>query len=188
MTGPIPVLDDLSCEHVSTLLPFLVNGTLSEGAAARMSEHVLRCASCRREHRDWKSIAEAANTLPAPAVPRQVPHQVWDTLDWSVADEATVGATPETAPPAEGSISREAILEARSAAADEPIDFAALSLRLRELEEVIGGVADREEEAAASPLGLESPNYDIGAGSLDDPVRMYLREIGRVPLLSAARE
>lgn len=29
---------------------------------------------------------------------------------------------------------------------------------------------------------------DLSAVSLDDPVRMYLREIGRVPLLSAARE
>ena len=29
---------------------------------------------------------------------------------------------------------------------------------------------------------------DLAAVSLDDPVRMYLREIGRVPLLSAARE
>src|SRR5690606_14030395 len=35
---------------------------------------------------------------------------------------------------------------------------------------------------------LPAVNYDIGAVSLDDPVRMYLREIGRVPLLSANRE
>jgi RNA polymerase primary sigma factor len=45
-----------------------------------------------------------------------------------------------------------------------------------------------EDDDVVSPLVVETTNYDIGGISLDDPVRMYLREIGRVQLLTAARE
>jgi RNA polymerase primary sigma factor len=37
-------------------------------------------------------------------------------------------------------------------------------------------------------VDAQSVNYDVGLISLDDPVRLYLREIGRVPLLSWQRE
>ena len=35
---------------------------------------------------------------------------------------------------------------------------------------------------------VQSINFDVGIVSLDDPVRLYLREIGRVPLLNWQRE
>jgi RNA polymerase primary sigma factor len=42
--------------------------------------------------------------------------------------------------------------------------------------------------ASSSVTAAAIADSDLSAVSLDDPVRMYLREIGRVPLLSAARE
>jgi RNA polymerase primary sigma factor len=98
----------------------------------------------------------------------------------------------------EGAIAFDAMLEALPPADGDPTGVGALTQRLQELSAAIVGVTEQsdedalaeeeEEDSAAAALGLESTNYDIGAGSLDDPVRMYLREIGRVPLLSAARE
>src|SRR5690606_4614119 len=47
---------------------------------------------------------------------------------------------------------------------------------------------DLEDDDAVASLEIETDNYDIGAVSLDDSVRMYLREIGQVRLLDAQRE
>jgi RNA polymerase primary sigma factor len=50
---------------------------------------------------------------------------------------------------------------------------------------------DDDDIDATLNLGVSAAaiaDSDLSAVSLDDPVRMYLREIGRVPLLSASRE
>lgn len=81
-------------------------------------------------------------------------------------------------------------------------DDASLEDRLADLSSLID--ASDQREPSAIDLTEEDDDIDIevnsgvtteaiadsdlAAVSLDDPVRMYLREIGRVPLLSAARE
>lgn len=55
---------------------------------------------------------------------------------------------------------------------------------LDELEEDEDAPADLRNNVSSNALA----ESDLSGISLEDPVRMYLREIGRVPLLSAARE
>ena len=61
----------------------------------------------------------------------------------------------------------------------EPDDFEMLTLEpeeASELEEIVAGVADEDLEELSKSVAV------------DDPVRMYLKEIGKVPLLSAEEE
>lgn len=49
--------------------------------------------------------------------------------------------------------------------------------------------ADLDDELSdAVSIEIERVNFDVGPANLDDSVRMYLREIGQVKLLDAARE
>ena len=98
---------------------------------------------------------------------------------------------------ADGAISVDALLDAIPSSDGDPSGIDALSHHLAELNSVLAVTEDElaEDESAVamvddeSPqLELETPNFDIGDISLEDPVRMYLREIGRVPLLNAQRE
>jgi RNA polymerase primary sigma factor len=47
---------------------------------------------------------------------------------------------------------------------------------------------ESDEEYESSAIEFESVNFDVGDISLDDSVRMYLREIGQVKLLDGQRE
>ncbi len=96
----------------------------------------------------------------------------------------------------DGVLALDALLEALPRREEGGGEVEAISHRLAELSSVLNAsnaeelpeVGDDDEEPSPAGLDLQSVNYDIGGVSLDDPVRMYLREIGRVPLLSANRE
>ena len=95
---------------------------------------------------------------------------------------------------ADGAIAVDALLDAIPSSDGDPSGIDALSHKLAELNSALAvsddEIEDDDDLAAdgGQRLDLETTNYDIGAVSLEDPVRMYLREIGRVPLLNAQRE
>jgi hypothetical protein len=115
-----------------------------------------------------------------------------------MSNKAGDDLTPVVEDSADGVIAVDALLDAIPSSDGDPSGIDALSHRLAELNSVLAVSDDEIDEdddhdvdvsSDSTPhLELETTNYDIGAISLEDPVRMYLREIGRVPLLNAQRE
>ncbi len=62
-----------------------------------------------------------------------------------------------------------------------------MEMGIEVLEEDKGFVPEDKDEIIEDEVDLDAA-LDLEGMSIDDPVRMYLREIGRVPLLSAAQE
>ena len=116
-----------------------------------------------------------------------------------MSDKSADELNPVVEDNADGVIAVDALLDAIPSSDGDPSGIDALSHRLAELNSVLAASdeeldeVDEDQEVdvsadSAPHLELETTNYDIGAISLEDPVRMYLREIGRVPLLNAQRE
>ncbi len=81
-------------EHVSTLLPAYLNGTLASGEAIRVRRHLASCEACALELRDWKALASSAPLAfePAALPSLALMDAVWARIDAPSARASIVPA------------------------------------------------------------------------------------------------
>ena len=116
-----------------------------------------------------------------------------DALDLESSAESIIVSDDDAS---DAPIVTDALLEAIPSSDGDPNGMDALSHRLAELSSVLQDDEDEDELAevdedeggSVATIEADTTNFDIGQISIEDPVRMYLREIGRVPLLNAAKE
>jgi RNA polymerase primary sigma factor len=178
---------------------------VSQSLSPEPNDHKKRIASQGAETPKDERNREGGNGVPegrydveAVSIKRDSLQEL-DAEDTAGTPEGANGMTDEVVThheePAAGAIAFDAMIEALPANDGESNDLSALNHRLAELSSVLATedesdavVDEDEDDDGANALDLQSVNYDIGGISLDDPVRMYLREIGRVPLLTGTRE
>lgn len=95
------MMEDRSGDHVASLLPEWVNGSLDRARTQLVAEHVAECAVCRAEADEWRRIAAAtARGIPAVAATPEGLTRVWAALDRARPDGAArPGLVAVTAPP-----------------------------------------------------------------------------------------
>ena len=100
-----------------------------------------------------------------------------------------------TAKPDQEEITLQGVREQLVAPSGGPDRARLIDEQLAELSSVLGAAPDDDGIVAidddvddVDSVDLHDINFDVGGISLDDPVRVYLREIGQVPLLSGRQE
>jgi anti-sigma factor RsiW len=80
-------------QEVQALLPWYINGTLSEAELAQVGQHLSQCTACQEETHYWRDIAAAAQLqTPAPvALPAEQFAAVMARIDATEAASATTG-------------------------------------------------------------------------------------------------
>jgi len=70
-------------QHVLSLLPAYVNGTLEQQSAEHVHTHLLQCETCRSEYASWQALKDAAqfavSATPAPSI--HIMSSVWAKID-----------------------------------------------------------------------------------------------------------
>jgi len=121
-----------------------------------------------------RSALPRSHEVPAPVIPSDAPDKLAGIL------KELVRLARE-----QGNLTYEDVGQALNGPAIEETDLEQILLKLRNLDiEII----DPAEVDRDKPPGLESSDDGEPHDVLDDPVRMYLRQMGRVPLLSREEE
>src|SRR5579863_2855537 len=70
-------------QHITTLLPAYLNGTLDAASTERVRVHLERCGDCRRELAAWEAVSGATQlaSVSAPLPSPMLMNAVWAKID-----------------------------------------------------------------------------------------------------------